>query len=466
MRSGTTDVPAIERIESLEPHLETIQALFDLCKGNRIRVHEELGKGDIVVPYTTLTAFLRRHKIGVREVVPSGRYITPPGQEMQHDTSPHRAIIGGKQTSIQTASLVLAHSRMIYVQCYPRFTRFYCKVFLTEALRYFGGAASECIIDNTHVVILRGTGPDAVVVPEMESFSKRFGFVFRAHEVGDANRSGKVERPFHYIENNFLCGRQFDDWAHLNREAVIWCDRVNARHRRHLQAAAITLFQSEKPKLVPLPIHIPDVYDVHARTVDVYGYVSLHRHRYSAPASLLGHRVEVREYKDTIQIHDKKRTVAVHKRQTKTGWSTLPEHRGHRVRNTHNPLPEEAILCAADPVLARYVEALKEALGPRPTREMRQLHRIYLEYPLVPLRDATTIALHYRLFDLARLERIVLRRLTKTYFRLPGMATDNDLPTAEKDPSDERQSGPTSQEPATSPDARDRERRDETSDKE
>ena len=353
LRSGTTDVPAIERMESLEPHLQTIIALFERCKGNRIRVHEELGKGEIVVPYTTLTAFLRRHKIGVRDIVPSGRYITPPGQEMQHDTSPHRAMIGGTQTSIQTASLVLAHSRMIYVQCYPRFTRFYCKVFLTDALRFFGGAASECIIDNTHVVILRGTGPDAVVVPEMECFSQRFGFVFRAHEVGDANRSGKVERPFHYIENNFLCGREFSDWNHLNQEAALWCERVNGRHRRHLQAAAVTLFQAEKPKLVALPIHIPEVYDVHARTVDVYGYVSLHRHRYSAPASLLGHRVEVHEYKDTIQIHDKKRTVAIHTRQTKTGWSTLPEHRGHRVRTTHNhPLPEEAILCAADPVLA------------------------------------------------------------------------------------------------------------------
>jgi len=32
-------------------------------------------------------------------------------------------------------------------------------------------------------------------VPEMEAFGERFGFQFRAHELGDANRSGRVERP-------------------------------------------------------------------------------------------------------------------------------------------------------------------------------------------------------------------------------------------------------------------------------
>jgi len=29
---------------------------------------------------------------------------------------------------------------MMFFQCYPTFQRFDCKVFLTEALRYFGGA--------------------------------------------------------------------------------------------------------------------------------------------------------------------------------------------------------------------------------------------------------------------------------------------------------------------------------------
>jgi hypothetical protein len=75
---------------------------------------------------------------------------------MQHDTSPHRVAVGGVEKAIQIASLVLCFSRMIFFQIYARFTRFECKVFLTEALQYFGGVATRAKIDYVarHVIDL------------------------------------------------------------------------------------------------------------------------------------------------------------------------------------------------------------------------------------------------------------------------------------------------------------------------
>ena len=84
------------------------------------------------------------------------------------------------------------------------------------------------MIDNTHVVVLHGTGTDMVPVPEMAAFAERYGFTFAAHEKGDANRSARVERPFDFIENNFLAGRDFCDLDDLNAQARAWCDKVNA----------------------------------------------------------------------------------------------------------------------------------------------------------------------------------------------------------------------------------------------
>ena len=77
-------------------------------------------------------------------------------------------------------------------------------MFLTEALGYFGYSTKTVMIDNTHVVVLRGTGKNMVPVPEMAAFAERYGFEFQAHEIGDANRSGRVERPFWFIQKNFL----------------------------------------------------------------------------------------------------------------------------------------------------------------------------------------------------------------------------------------------------------------------
>ena len=144
-----------------------------------MRVQEELAARGVILSYPTLTAFCRRHGIGQAPLVAAGRYDFPPGEELQHDTSPHEVQLGGKRRKVQTASAVLCYSRMLFFQLYPTFQRFDCKVFLTEALRYFGGATQRVMIDNTHVVVLRGTGREMVPVPEMAGFCRAFRLPFR-----------------------------------------------------------------------------------------------------------------------------------------------------------------------------------------------------------------------------------------------------------------------------------------------
>ncbi len=230
LRSRSAEVPELERPEKAEPYRQQILEQMHQCKGNLVRVHEELVAGGAELSYQALTAFCRRHGIGQPPVVPAGRYEFAPGEELQHDTSPHEVELDGRKRKVQTASAVLCYSRMLFFQCYPRFQRFDCKVFLTDALRYFSGSPARVMIDNTHVVVLRGTGREMVPVPEMAAFGERFGFQFAAHEIGDANRSGRVERPFSFISNNFLAGRSFSSWQDLNQQARQWCDKVNSTY--------------------------------------------------------------------------------------------------------------------------------------------------------------------------------------------------------------------------------------------
>src|SRR6266849_6322358 len=222
VRSNSTAVPELHRAEKAEPYRQQILELLSAGKGNLVRVHEELTAGGAVLSYPALTAFCRRRGIGQSPLVAAGRYHFEPGEEMQHDTSPHVVELGGKKHKVQTASAVLCYSRMLFFQCSPTFQRFDCKVFLTDALRYAGGAPERVMIDNTHVVVLRGTGREMVPVPEMAAFAERFGFAFVAHAIGNANRSARVERPFWFIENNFLAGRTFSSWEDLNQQARQW----------------------------------------------------------------------------------------------------------------------------------------------------------------------------------------------------------------------------------------------------
>jgi hypothetical protein len=387
-----------------------------------VRVHEELLAGGAELSYPALTAFCRRHGIGQAPITPVGRYDFAPGEEMQHDTSPHPLELAGKKRKVQTASAVLCYSRMLFFQCSPAFQRFDCKVFLSDALRYFSGAPVRVLIDNTHVVVLRGTGRAMVPVPEMAGFAERFGFHFMAHEIGDANRSARVERPFGFIENNFLAGRTFASWEDLNQQARQWCDKVNSTYKKHLRAVPRELFAVERLHLKALPSWIPEVYRLHQRTVDVEGYVALHTNRYSVPLAWIGRRVEVRETKDQIEIQLDARNLVRHTRIAEAEHQRilLAQHRpprGQGMARTEVHPEEQAILAAA-PEIADYVAAVTQRSRKVPGLALRQLLRLVREYPREPLLGAVREAARYGLYDLDRLERMILRRVAREYFRL------------------------------------------------
>jgi hypothetical protein len=173
---------------------------------------------------------------------------------MQHDTSPHRVLLAGKPVMAQCASLILAYSRFLFVQYYPRFTRFEARQFLLEAVRFMAGACPRCVIDNTSVIVVAGAGDEAVFAPEMVAFARTLGFAFRAHQVNHPDRKGRVERPFAYVEGNFLAGREFHDFADLNRQALAWCQEIaNAKPKRALGVAPLAAYAVEKLSLQPLP---------------------------------------------------------------------------------------------------------------------------------------------------------------------------------------------------------------------
>lgn len=383
LRSNTSSLPEIHRAEKAEPYRQQILELSIVCKGNLVRVHEELVASGAALSYPALTAFCRRHGIGQTPVQPAGQYHFDPGVEMQHDTSPHEVEVGGRKYKAHTASAVLCYSRMLLFQIYPTFQRFDCKVFLTGALRYMGGAPERVMIDNTHVVVLRGTGSEMIAVPEMEAFGERFGFRFVAHERGDANRSARVERPFSFIENNFLAGRAFPSWDDLNQQARQWCDRVNSTYKKHLRAVPRELFAVERMHLKPLPAWIPEVYRLHQRMVDVEGYVSVHSIRYSVPVSWIGRRVEVRETRDRIEIELDARHIIRHVRALTPPQMriTLAEHkppRGEGVRRS-DPHPEEQAILNAAPEVTEYVTALKQKGRKVVALALRQLLRLFQE---------------------------------------------------------------------------------------
>ena len=172
--------------------------------------------------------------------------------------------------------------------------------------------------------------------------------------------------------------------------------------------------------LYPLPVWVPEVYRLHERMVDVEGYVALHGNRYSVPLEWLGRRVEVRESKDKIEIQLDARHLVTHQRIAEAEHQRvlLAQHRpprgqGHKRPDPH---PEETLILGAAPEITEYVAALKQHSRKLVVFALRQLLRLVREYPRQPLLAAVGEAAHYGLYDLDRVERMILRRVARDYF--------------------------------------------------
>lgn len=395
-----------------------MSSLIESCQKNLVRVQEELAAQKVEVSYSTLTRFCRTLGLVRPPRQPAGHYEFGPGQEMQHDTSPHKVELGGKMQQVQTASVVLCFSRMRYVQAYPTFNRFYCKQFLTEAVQYFGGACGQCMIDNTHVVVSSGTGKKMVPAPEMAAFGQRFGFEFAAHELGHADRSGHVERGFWTVERNFIPGRTFADWKDLNAQALQWCDKRNATHHDALNALPRDVFVHEKPHLKPLPRYVPPVYNLYERIVDVEGYVNLHCNRYSVPWQLIGRHLQVQESRDRVEVLDGRATVATHARTWDSNGARVFEASHRPVRGSTPPRehPDRMALKSHPQCVRDYVAAIEKRWPGRALMSARAMHRMLAEYPNDAVLAALMEALHYGMLEVERLERMVLKRIAKDFF--------------------------------------------------
>jgi len=403
--------------------LEVLPEIYRRCKGNGVRIREVLkDEYDIEVAYSTLTHLIREQELR-QSKRRSGIYTFEPGAEMQHDTSPHRFKLGEKLITAQCASLILAYCRMLFFQYYPTFTRFEAKTFLTEAFRFFDGVCSRCIVDNTHVVVASGSGPDAIIAPEMVAFGALFGVTFVPHAIKHSDRKGRIERPFSYVENNFLAARTFQDWADLNAQARTWCEKTaNASFKRKLGMAPQAAYVMEKPHLLSLPPHIPAVTQIHYRIVDTQGYVHLDTNRYSIPERFLGKQVAVHKRPEQVLVFSGPQRVAEHPRLVGKRYTDhlIKSHHPslQRGRTPSGPSPQEQALTGRDPLLDQYVAALKKRSSGRGVSKLRKLLELKRAYPAQPFLAAVKQALQYGLFDLTRLERLILERVAGDFFNL------------------------------------------------
>jgi len=245
-----------------------------------------------------------------------------PGEEAQVDWALWRIPSG----IVYGFVFLLAWSRYVYVRFYPRCTMEFFLAGHIEALREIGGVPRKCRYDNLTSVVIKRT-PELKLNAQFMDFCRHYSFGVHPCTVRRPNEKGRVERVIRDIKDFFRV-TPCETIAQLNKQTSLWRQERNKRLHRTTERPPAEMLKEEK--LIALPqIHYQPRRSI-VVTVGKTGFVSFETNRYSVPSS--GPTLELMAYPEHIELHDKGRKIADHKR------SFL------RSQKIENPLHRERLL--------------------------------------------------------------------------------------------------------------------------
>jgi hypothetical protein len=315
------------------------------------------------------------------------------------------------------------------------------KCFFHEVLSYWGYTAKVCIIDNTNLAVYSGSGDNAVFSIEMIEFAKRYGFKWKAHQIGHANRKAGKERNFYTVETNFLPGREFSSLKDLNAKAFSWStEKWALRPISKTRLIPAKLFEYEKPYLKRLPEYIPPPYLPHKRIVDQYGYIAFNANYYWIPyehtsKKPIAGEVDVVEYADKISIYQKNQHLIDYRLPADNirNKKFVPDGMVGKIFEPKyikkKSDEQEKRLRQMGEVVSKYLDYIKssECGIKQKSKFIRSLYSFSRNIAPTVFLKSIKRAYNYRIDNLDSIERITIRLLDTDSVSLPDFSASNDF---------------------------------------
>jgi transposase len=330
-----------------------------------VRVLEEIQEAGFEGKYSIVKDYVRTIRIKPYKR-PTPPIDHPPGEEGQMDWSPHSVVLGGRRTVVQTGSIVLCFSRWLYHHHFTDQT-LESVIRLHEMAFQELGAVPETMTYDNMTTVGRHTGTSEVWInPQFKAFADQYGFRIVILPPGAKERHGKVERPFHYIEHNFLAGREFEDMEDLNQRGDIWrSNTANVRIHGTLRQRPLDRLQRERPYLKPLPNEISGTFFKKVnRLIHTDFSVAIDTNRYSTSPHLIGQTAEVRLFKNHLEIWVNNQLDSRHNYiDGRHQRQVLPEHEAiYKKTSGQTQLLKDAFLRLGEEALS-YYDGLKQRRG-------------------------------------------------------------------------------------------------------
>lgn len=246
----TRTASGVAKLAAVTPLIMTRLAQYPALSA--VRLFAECRAAGYTGGYSQLTALVRRLR-PVREAEPIVRFETAPGEQAQFDFATVKLPWGTRYALV----MVLGYSRLLHVEFVPRQTALTVMLGMERAFTAFGGVPQHVLFDQMKSVIVGDQRPDGghlLTNAEFRRFAAHWAFSIRACRPYRAQTKGKVERPIHYLRDNFLYGRTFLGDGDLDDQCARWVrDVANARVHGTLRERPLDRWATtERATLQPL----------------------------------------------------------------------------------------------------------------------------------------------------------------------------------------------------------------------
>lgn len=311
MTQDATQPAKAKRAGKLEIYKDQIHGMLEQGIFNCVVIMDRIKEAGYEGSISILKAYVHPYR-PAKGIPAVRRYETLPGKQAQMDWGICQYVdLDGKAHKVPAFIMILSSSRAKYVEFAKRSDSASLLRCMLNAFEYFGGVPETVLTDNMKTVIVGRDNGTPIWNSAFENFAKDMGFTPKVCKVRRPQTKGKVERLVHYVKNNFLPGRGFENLDDLNRQAVDWCRKVDSKP--HSTTGKIPLLELAHEKLLALPPEkIRSYYRFETRLVSREGLLSFDGVKYGVPWQYSGKEVRVHLYNGHIDIFLNETQIASH----------------------------------------------------------------------------------------------------------------------------------------------------------
>jgi transposase len=392
----------------VDPYEELVKEWYQSPEYNYIgtRIFRELKKIGYTGSIGPVYRFLNKLDGEKQRINPKAtlRIETPPGEQAQFDWSEYDVILDQAITKVYCFSIIMACSRDKRIHFSLSCDGDAIYDVIQELFHEFGGVTQELLIDNPKALVIENIeGKETKFNLDALRMAAHLGVELNACAPYRARTKGKVERPFNYIEEQFIKGNTFSSMAELNqagKEFVKdWCRQKHGTTKRIPEEA----FKEEISCLLPLPDHPFFRASMETRKVSLDSLVSIQGNKYSVPVKYVDQVVQFKIfYGYRIDLYDlQSQWIASHElSQGHSSISRMDDHYADIAVKTPKSIPEvKRVFTRTFSRGTEYLEKASKRLQ-QPSYHARQILKLQELYTIESLELLLGYCIDHNLYEI------------------------------------------------------------------